>query len=133
MKFGTLKSLGHNVADSVASGIGLMIGVYEMNVFTDATSSKDGFVKVDFLRGKALGTEISTSMQRAIQLYREALPRLCEKHGIRLEEISELEAKFGVDPVYGPHFTVTVENTSGRRSSDQYIGVPGKRSRRRLK
>lgn len=34
MKFGVLRSIGHNIADSLASGIGLMIGVYTTNVFT---------------------------------------------------------------------------------------------------
>jgi hypothetical protein len=51
MKFGTLKSIGHNVADSLASGVGLMIGVYEMDVFGEVTSTPEGFIEVDFLTG----------------------------------------------------------------------------------
>ncbi len=35
MKHAVLKSVAHNIADSLASGIGLMIGIYEMDVFGD--------------------------------------------------------------------------------------------------
>jgi hypothetical protein len=51
MKLGELKSVGHNIADSFASGIGLLIGHYEMNVFAEAASEPEGFVVVDFLEG----------------------------------------------------------------------------------
>jgi hypothetical protein len=43
MKFGELKSIGHNIADSLASGIGLMIGVYEMDIFGEAANSHEGY------------------------------------------------------------------------------------------
>lgn len=42
MKFGKLKSLGHNLADSMASGMGFLIGVYHMDVFAEATASEEG-------------------------------------------------------------------------------------------
>ena len=131
MKYGSLKSLGHNIADSLASGIGLMIGVYEMNVFAEAASAAEGFIKVDFLNASSTGGDASSGLSRAIGLYRDALPTLCEKHGIDPNQIKTLEARYGTDPVYGPHFTVTVEDSDGRRSTDQYVGVPGKRLRRR--
>jgi len=131
MKHGSLKSLGHNIADSLASGIGLMIGVYEMNVFAEAASTSEGFIKVDFLSASLSGGDASSGLSRAIGLYRDALPTLCEKHGIDPKQIKTLEARYGTDPVYGPHFTVTVEDSDGRRSTDQYVGVPGKRLRRR--
>lgn len=131
MKLGKLRSVGHNIADSLASGIGLMIGVYEMDIFAEATSSKAGYIRVDFLAGSALDGQVSPSTNRAIVLYKEALPGLCAKHGLGLQDFKVLQARFGVDPVYGRHFSVTVEDAVGKRSTDQYIGVPGKRSRRR--
>jgi hypothetical protein len=133
MKRGSLKSLGHNIADSFASGIGLMIGVYEMNVFAEASSASEGFINVDFLNASSSGGDASSGLRRAIGLYRDALPALCEKHGIDPRQIKTLEARYGTDPVYGPHFAVTVEDNGGRRSTDQYVGVPGKRLRRRRK
>lgn len=130
MKHGNLKSLGHNIADSVASGIGLMIGVYDMNVFAEAASAPEGYLEVDFLAAELRGGEASPGLIRAIGLYRDALPALCEKHGINLGEVKELQARFGTDPVYGPQFRVTVEGADGKRSTDQYVGLPGKRLRR---
>jgi hypothetical protein len=108
-----------------------MIGVYEMNVFAEAASASEGFIKVDFLNASSSGGDASSCLSRAIGLYRDALPTLCEKHGIDPKQIKTLEARYGTDPVYGPHFTVTVEDRDGRRSTDQYVGIPGKRLRRR--
>ena len=36
MKHDELRSIGHNIADSLASGCGLMIGVYDMDIFGEA-------------------------------------------------------------------------------------------------
>lgn len=129
MKLGELKSLGYNLADSFASGIGLLVGVYEMNVFAEAAASDSGFVEVNFLDASATGSPISKNLQGAISSYRNALPDLCKKHSIDLHQINTLTARFGSDRVYGPHFTVTVESIDGRSSTDRYIGIPGKRLR----
>jgi hypothetical protein len=59
MKFGTLISIGHNIADSLASGIGMMIGVYEMDVFSEAAATPEGFIEVDFLTGRSTGGNVS--------------------------------------------------------------------------
>ena len=131
MKLGKLKSVGHNIADSLASGIGLMIGVYDMNVFAEAAGEDEGFVVVDFLKGETSASTVSASFRRAVSLYRDALPDLCAKQGVALEDFKKLEVRYGTDPVYGPHFTVTVEGRTGQSSKDQYIGVPGKRLRHR--
>jgi hypothetical protein len=127
VKFANLKALGHNVADSLASGVGFMIGVYTMDVFAEATSSKDGFIVVDFLQGKCIEGEASCSLNRAAQLYRDALPSLCAKHGLDIADIVMLRVRYGVDAAYGPHFSVTVEDSSKRRSTDGYVGFPGRR------
>jgi len=131
MKFGNLKSLGHNLADSMASGIGLLIGMYGMNVFAEAAASNEGHVTVNFLSGTTTGAIPSASLSRAICLYRDELPRLCVKHGIDMTKIKTLEARFGTDQAYGPHFKGTVETLQGKTSTDQYIGIPGKKLRRR--
>ncbi|MGB7196089.1 MAG: hypothetical protein WBD81_21755 [Collimonas pratensis] len=131
MKFGNLKSLGHNLADSIASSIGLFIGVYEMNIFAEAAASNEGYITVNFLSGTTIGAIPSESLSRAICLYRDELPRLCVKHGIDVTKIKTLEARFGTDQAYGPHFKVTVETLQGKTSTDQYVGLPGKRLRRR--
>ena len=130
MKLGELKSLGHNIADSLASGIGLPIGIFQTDVFSEASSSLEGFIVLDFLRGQATGGEASPDLLRAVVLYQEALPQFCDKHRLQLADIAVLRARYGVDAVYGRHFTVTVQAVGGKTSSDRYIGVPGRRLRR---
>ncbi|MHB9841539.1 hypothetical protein Q8F57_042780 [Paraburkholderia terrae] len=68
MKIGELKSLGHNIADSLASGIGLMIGAYDIDVFVEAAAGPEGFIIVNFLDGTAFGSPVSAKLQRAIHL-----------------------------------------------------------------
>ena len=131
MRFGELKSIGHNIANSLAGGIGLMIGVYEMDVFGEASNSPEGYITVDFLAGSTEGGQPSQYLANAIGLYRDALEVLCEKHGIQSSDFRVLTARFGVDAVYGRHFTVTVEDRNGRRSVDRYVGAPGRRIRTR--
>src|SRR5574343_225379 len=129
MKLGELKSFGHNLADSLASGVGLLVGVYGIDVFAEDAASDPGFIEVDFLTARANGSVISPALQGAIIRYRNALPELCKKHGINPQDIKVLSARFGTDKVYGPHFSVCVESTDGRRSTDRYIGFPGNRLR----
>lgn len=129
MKFGELKSIGHNISDSLASGIGLLIGHSSMDIFGEASGSPEGYISVDFLSGATKGGKPSADLATAIILYRNALPELCERHSVDVSAFRTLSARFGVDAVYGRHFTVTVEDQSGRRSVDRYLGVPGRRVR----
>jgi hypothetical protein len=73
MKLGELRSLGHNIADSLACGIGFMIGVYETNIFAEASAGEEGFITVDFIDGTTVGSPISTAAQDTICRYRDAL------------------------------------------------------------
>jgi len=131
MKLGILKAIGHNISDSLASGIGLMIGYYAMDVFAEAAGEPEGFVVVNFLAGTASGSTVSADFRKAVAFYREALPSFCAKHGVELTDFARLEARFGTDRVYGRHFTVTVQGEDGKQSTDQYVGIPGKRFRQR--
>ena len=74
MRFGKLRSVGHNVADSLASGIGLMIGIYQMDIFAEAAATPEGYIDVDFLTGLAAGADASSDVVRVAKLYSEALP-----------------------------------------------------------
>ena len=127
MKLGILKSVGHNIADSLGSGIGLMVGVYVMDIFAEAAACEPGFIEVDFLNGVTNGTPLSASLKQAIGLYASALPKFCLRHGIGPESFIVLRARYGTDSVVGPHFRVTIEDPLGRSSSDLYVGTPGRR------
>jgi len=75
-KFGILRSIGHNVADSVGSGVGLLVGVYSMDIYGEAAASPEGYIEINFLTGKTSGSKVSESLGDAIKLYKEGLPRL---------------------------------------------------------
>ena len=131
MKFDELKSIGHNIADSLGSGIGLMIGVYEMDVYGEASATPEGFMAVDFLTGEPSGATPSLALAKAIRIYRDVLPSLCERHGCDIREFRALSARFGVDSLNRRQFTVTITDARGRSSSDLYVGTPGRRPRYR--
>jgi hypothetical protein len=126
VKFGTLKSIGHNIADSLASGIGMMIGAYEMDVFGEAAATPESFIDVDFITGEASGGQLSRELEQSLKLYAKALPGLCARHGADISEFRQLTARFSSQSM-GVGFTVTIEDQHGRRSTDDYIGLPGRR------
>ncbi len=127
MRIGELTSFAHNVADSLASGICFMAGVYPTDIYGEAASSPEGHIVVDFKKGSTSGSPASPGLQRAVQRFCELLPELAKEHGLDASEINVLMARFGTDPVAGRHFSVTVEAIDGRRSVDQYVGSPGRR------
>jgi hypothetical protein len=128
MKFGQLRSIGHNIAYSLASGIGLPIGLCQTDVFAEAKRSAQGFVVVDFLAGTCTAGTPSASLRRAVGLYRQALADLCKRHGTTPSAFRKLTARYSAY-AFGPQFTVTVEDTVGRHADDEYAGIPGKRVR----
>ena len=126
MKFGVLRPIGHNIADSLASGIGLPIGVYLTDIFGEANGSREGFIEVDFLAGTSTGGRPSPSLAKAIVLYRDALSKICESHSIDLSAFTKLRARYsGV--FLGQRFVVTVEDRAGRIAVDNYEGLGGRR------
>lgn len=126
MKHGVLASVAHNIADSLASGIGLMIGLYSMDVFGEAAASPEGFIEVDFLTGTTTGAATSASLANAISLYAEALPGLCRSHGVQVTDFEQLSAKY-LGKGLGPEFVVTVTDRKGKQSDRRYVGNPGAR------
>lgn len=128
MKFGVMRSIGHNIADSLASGLGFMIGVYTTDIFDEAAKTPEGFIEVDFLTGATSGGQPSVSLARAINLYADALPALCEKQGIPASAFRQLTVRFFTSMLF-ERFIVTVEDKQGQRSIDEYAGSPGTRAK----
>jgi hypothetical protein len=126
MKFGELKSIGHNIAHSLGSGCGLMVGVYEMDIYGEAAKSREGHITVDFLSGATSGATPSEELAKAIALYAKALDELFMKHGAAADMFTELCARFSRDS-YGCRMIVTVRDRQGRQSRDEYLGLPGQR------
>jgi hypothetical protein len=126
MKHRELRAIVHNVADSLASGIGLLVGVYEMDVFGEASRCENGSLTIDLLSGRVADGVASESLSRAVSLYRAALAKLCAQAGGSVGELREATVRFWSD-VLSPHFAVTIEDARGRRSTTNYAGVPGRR------
>ncbi len=127
MKFGELQSIAHNVADSLGSGIGILIGVYEMDIYGEAGRSLGGVIGVDFLTGRIIEGEASDGLREAIRLYRTAFDELYVRHGVEPWSFKVANARVGTDAVLGPHFTVHIEDREGRTATGKYIGSPGRR------
>lgn len=133
MRLGELRSIAHNLADSVASGIGLPIGTYVYDIFAETQASPEGFIAFDFVTGEIDGATPSPVLLGALQRYRAWFPELTRKHNVDTTEFTRLKVRFGVDPVYGPHFTVTVEDRQGRTDTTVYSGLGGRSlARKRL-
>jgi hypothetical protein len=125
MRIGTLRAIAHNIADSLGSGIGLLIGVYEIDVFGEAARNPGGFIKVDFLAGKATHGVLSPSLAAVVEKYRAALPELCVKHGASTEDFRELSACYSGD-TFNTRIRVAIEDRNGRRAEDEYVGSPAR-------
>ncbi len=127
MKHGELRSIAHNAAASLASGNSFFIGVYDLDVFGDARQSSRNEIIVDFLRGTVIGAPPNSRLAEAAARLPKATRALCEKHGVQIESISEMRAKYWFTP-QGGRFVVTVADTIGRRSTTDYSGWDGKRT-----
>jgi hypothetical protein len=123
VKHDELRSIAHNVADSFASGIGLPLGYYATDVFGEATRSPDGFIAVDFLEGTVVNSRASASLAKAVGLYRGVLTDVSAKHGASLSQFRSLTVRYSVDS-HGRRVVVTIEDSEGRRSIDEYVGDP---------
>ena len=128
MKFDRLRSIGHSVSHSLASGNGLLIGVYDMDVFDEACQSPGGHLDIDFLSPTVVSGAPSTSLAHALVLYRDALPGLCEKEGGSVSDFRELTTRYSIDRT-GPRFVVSVADQRGHRAVDEYVGHEGRRPR----
>jgi hypothetical protein len=126
MKHAKMRSVAHNIADSLASGIGLLIGVYDIDIFGEARQIPGLQMTIDFLTGKIVEGSASEALTEAVARYRDALPDLCEKSGGSVDEFKELTARFWSDAV-DSYFCVTIEDHDGRRSITEYVGISGRR------
>lgn len=126
MKFGELRSIAHNLAHSVASGLGLPVGYFSYEIFTEVQASPMGYMEVDFIGGEMKGAMPSDVLSQALLHYKQWLLELAAKHGGDASDFAELRVRYSVDRVHGPYFVVTVTNTGGRTDTTVYGGFTGK-------
>ena len=122
MKFDDLRAVAHNMVASFSSGYSLLAGVYQVDVLLEAREGKDGFIDIDFLAGTSSDKLASGPLLGAIASFRDALPKLCAKHGLEASAFRQLRARFV--STGGQHrFLVTVEYHKGRLCTDEYVGA----------
>ncbi len=126
MKIGTLRAIAHNVVDSMGSGCGLLIGIYDMNVYGEAKRSPGGVIAIDFLGAKVTQGKASRTLASAIVKYQKVLPTLCAKHGASVDDFKSFTARFSGD-VLSRRVVVTVRDRLGRCYVDEYVGIPARR------
>ena len=128
MKFKQLEAIGHNIADSLGSGVGLPIGVYFTDVFGEASRLPEGFMMIDFLTAKATTGDVSAGLAGAVTMYGNALAALCEKHGTTPSAFSQLTVRYSMINSRRT-MLVTVEDHLGHRSIKEYEGLSGRRTK----
>jgi len=126
MKTRVLRAIAHNIADSLGSGCGLLIGVYDINVYGEAKKSPGKVVAIDFLAAKTIEGRVSRTLASAIEKYRKALPNLCTKHGASIEDFKTLTARYSAGAL-NRRIVVTVRDRLGRCYVDEYVGIPARR------
>jgi hypothetical protein len=126
MKHAELCAIAHNFADALSCGNGFVIGYYPADIYGEARRAFEGYLIVDFLAGMISGGPPSANLAAAILAYRDAFPRFCQKHGASVDDFREITVRYSAG-VLKNQFTVTVEDTRGRRSSVEYDGLSGKR------
>jgi hypothetical protein len=126
MKHDELRSIAHNLADSFMCGNGFLIGLYHIYLYDEVEKSAEGFITVDFLKGTTMGAQPSQSLARAVELYRDALPELCARHGASALEFAELSVRyFSAQGQKG--FSVTITDLTGRQTTTDYEGIDSHR------
>lgn len=127
MKHRRLHGIGHNFADSLASGVGFVTPMTTFSdVFGEAASGADGAIVVDFLTAKVVGGSGSRNFQRAVWQYRIAFAEFCHRSGADISDFRQFRARYWTG-VAGRRYSVMIEDADGKATVVDYEGVPGRR------
>ena len=130
MKHSKLHGVAHNFADSLASGLAFVVPHYVIHtdVYAEAAATAEGFVIVDFLKGTTIGAYPDGELEYAAPLFKVAFPGFCARHGVAHSDFRACLVRF-IAGNGGNRYIITVEDQNGRRSSREYVGRQGKRSK----
>ncbi|MEM9197802.1 MAG: hypothetical protein AAGD12_08095 [Pseudomonadota bacterium] len=126
MKHSQLHAVAHNFNDSLASGLGFVVGYCETHVFAGAACNPDGFLVVDFLTGQLDEGTATDQLVHALPIFRNEFEGFCQKHGASNSDFAEFKARFEAGR-RGNMYSITITDARGRRSSIDYEGIPGRR------
>jgi hypothetical protein len=126
MKHGQLRSVAHSIADSLACGISLMTGFYDLRIYDDAMRSENGVLTVDLLNGRVVTGTPSTNVASAVLRIPKEFDRLCSAKGLARSDCRRALAHFHANPIT-QEFTLVVEDSSGRITEADFQGAPARR------
>jgi len=75
MKHSELCAIAHNIADSLASGQGFLIGYFPTEIFAEVAQSAEGHISVDFLTGQITGGHLQIAFAKQLFSMSRQLPR----------------------------------------------------------
>ena len=128
MRHEVLRSVAHNMAASLASGLSFIIGIYVLDIFAEARKDRSRRITLDFLNGVVINGSPSPGLEKSLQLYRDALPDFCRKHGVSSSDFTMLVAEYWTAAGV-PSFNVTIRDRLGRMTCTAYEGYVGRRVR----
>jgi len=126
MNHGQLRSVAHSIADSLASGVSLITGFYDLHIYEDAMRSEGGVLTVDLLNGRVVKGTPSTDVTSAVLHIPKEFDRLCAAKGLARSDCRRALAHFRTTPI-SQEFTLVVEDSSGRTTETDFQGVPARR------
>ncbi len=135
MKHDTLHGVAHNFADSIASGQSFVVPyhVIQTDVYAEAAENENDCLVVNILTAQAHGARSGGGVEAALPLLKSAFPAFCEKHGIRHSDYADFLIRFTRSARAvgrgSSTYIITIQDRNGKRTSREYIGVPGKRSK----
>jgi hypothetical protein len=94
MKHDRLCAIGHNLADSLASGLCFVIGYHPTDIFGEAALNKDGTIGIDFLHGRIVRGVVSAGLRPAIARFGEVFPKFCRGNEAKEDDFETLSALF---------------------------------------
>jgi len=126
MKHGDIRSVAHSIADSLACGVSLMTGFYDLRVYEDAGRSEGGILTIDLLNGIVVTGKPSSDLASVVMRIPREFDRLSRSKGFERKDCRTALAAFHADQIM-PWFTLVVEDISGRVTETDYQGVPARR------
>ena len=128
VKHAVLRSIAHNLADSISSGCCLLISDHDIGVYDEAKQTEEKCITVDLLQGTVLEHGASIKLTSQIRQCSVALEGLARSQGASCREFTEITVRFWTNELTN-RFSVSVRDRDGRRTTTEFTGRPGKRVR----
>ncbi|MBG6203667.1 hypothetical protein IWQ48_004827 [Labrenzia sp. EL_13] len=126
MKHRRILAVAHNYADSLACGVGFVVGHCSTDIFGEAAKNTDLCIEVDFLAGRVVTGNCSKTLAAALRLYKTGFEAFCVRSRVHRTDFSVFRARYFQLPT-APRYTIFVKDRFGKSSSREYEGFSGKR------